>query len=327
MPKQRTAALSPSLRRWLLGASDPSVRLRVHRELLGRPARHPEVVRARREIGRTGWAAGILGQQLADGQWDTPGTSARELYRPKYIATNWRLLVLADLGVRGTDPRVEKAVDLFLRRFSRPNGGDLGGPGSEACFTGNAVRMLYAFGRGADAATRRSVDWILRTQKRDGGWHCFPSRTGTLDAWEPLSGLAAIPSGERSDEVRRAIARGAEFFLARGLLREGPRPYAAWQRLHYPVHYYYDLLVGLDLLTRLGYGKDPRLRPALARLEAKRNPDGTWDLDALHPDVSDPSYGPGPVGDPFYPFGLELPGQPSRWITVSALAVLARSAD
>lgn len=307
--------------RWLLDDADASVRVRVLTELLGRERNDPEVVRARREIGKVGWAARILDEQLPGGQWATAGRTSRDLYRPKYIATNWRLIVLADLGVPGTDPRVSRAIRLFVRRFGGPNG-ELGGRSSEVCFTGNAVRMLSRFGRSDEPVVGPSVDWLVRHQKPDGGWHCFRSRTGTLDGWEAMAAFAALPTSLRSRKVERAIERGADFYLERGLLREGPTPYAPWLRLHYPVHYYYDLLVGLDFLTALGYAEDPRLRHALDRLESMRTPDGRWNLDAHHPDADDPEY---PIRAPFYPFGLEVAGQPSRWITTTALLVLRRA--
>ena len=315
-------ALPRGLRNWLLAkGADPSVRLRVLRDVLDRPAQEPEVLRTKKEIGRKGWAARILRLQHPAGQWDTAGTSARDLYVPKYVATNWRLLVLSDLGVPGTHPRIKKAVDLFLRRFSGPTGG-LGQRGSEVCFTGNAVRMLARFGALRDPQARPAIDWLVRHQKADGGWHCFRSRTGTLDCWEALAAFAALPPAARPAPIERAIERGAEFYLDRGLMREGPKPYPPWFRLHYPVHYYYDLLVGLDVLTSLGYGDDPRMRPALDRLEKMRNRDGSWNMDALHPDSEDPNY---PVRGPFYAFGLEVPGRPSRWITTTALTVLKRA--
>lgn len=314
--------LSRRLRNWLLHEeADPSVRHRVLTELLDKPGDDPEAIRIRREVGRNGWAAQLLRHQLPEGQWVTPGTSAFELYRPKYIATNWRLLVLSDLGLSGKNPRVVKAVKLFLQRFAGPSGG-LGYRGSEVCFTGNAVRMLVRFGHLKDPRLRPAVDWLVRHQKPDGGWHCFPSRTGTLDAWEALAAFAALPRESRSASVRRAIERGADFYLDHGLLREGRTPYAPWMRLHYPVHYYYDLLVGLEVLTALGYGDDPRIRPALDLLEAKRNRDGTWNLDALHPDSEDPQYR---TRGPFYSLGVEVPGRPSRWITTTALMVLRRA--
>lgn len=314
-------ALSRSLHAWLLGdEADPSVRLRVRRELLDEPDDDPAVVSARRQIGRKGWAARILRLQLPGGQWDSPGTSAYHLYLPKYVATNWRLLVLSDLGVNPKHPRVAKAVELLLRRFSEA--GELGPRRGEVCIMGNALRMMARFGKQGDRRMRHAADWLVRHQKADGGWHCFRSRTGTLDCWEALAAFAAMPPSERTPPIQRAIESGAEFYLDRGLLREGPTPYAPWHRFHYPVHYFYDYLVGLDVLTSLGYGDDPRMRPALRRLESRRNGDGTWNMDALHPDSKDPGY---QTRGPFYPFGLEVPGRPSRWITTTALTVLKRA--
>ena len=106
-------AIRRGLRDWLLTKdADPSVRLRVLRDLLDRPEDDPDVVRARKEIGRKGWAAKILGEQHPQGQWSTSGTSASELYRPKYIATNWRLLVLSDLGLTKNHPRIAKGMNI-----------------------------------------------------------------------------------------------------------------------------------------------------------------------------------------------------------------------
>ncbi len=315
-------AISRAVRNWLLAKdADPSVRLRVLRQVLERPDDDPLVAAARRQIGRTGWAAQILGRQHPDGQWETPRTSQVHLYRPKYIATNWCLLVLADLGVSGRNPRVAKATDLFLRTYRSETAG-IGFPSGEICFTGNAVRMMARFGRLRDRSVEQAIEWIARHQKADGGWHCFPSRTGTLDGWEGMAAFAAIPEDERSPEVWRSIERGAEFYLERGLLREGRTLYAPWLRLHYPAHYYYDLLVGLDFMTSLGYGRDPRMRPTLDRLERMQNADGTWNLDRLHPDSEDPNY---PIRRSFYSFGLEVPGRPSRWLTATALMVLRRA--
>src|SRR5206468_5959928 len=132
--------LRRGLRNWLLAKdSDPSVRLRVLRDLLDRPADDPEVVRAQREIGRKGWAAQILRGQHPSGQWVNSGSSAFELYRPKYVATNWRLLVFSHLGLTKKTPRVANAARLVLDRLSRP--GSLGRRASEECITGNSARM------------------------------------------------------------------------------------------------------------------------------------------------------------------------------------------
>jgi hypothetical protein len=311
---------------WLLEADEPSVRVRVLEGLLDRPHIDSDLIAARREIGTKGWAEGLLRLQLPDGQWVTPGTSMEELYRPKYVVTNWCLLALAELGATRSDPRVVKGAELLLRRASDPSDDNLGGEGSEVCFTGNCVRMMTRFGYGDDPRIVRSIDWLVSAQKEDGGWHCFPSTTGTLDAWEALAAFAALPSERRTPAVRSSIDRGLEFFLESGLLREGPDPYAPWLRLHYPTHYYYDALVGLEIVTSLGRADDRRLGPALDWLESKRNPDGRWNLDSLHPDLEvGPEYLGGGVRSPYFPMGFEHPGRPSRWITLRALEVLRRA--
>jgi len=162
---------------------------------------------------------------------------------------------LADLGVTRADPRIRRTARLILDRWSQKDG-DLSGESGEICVTGNAVRTLIRFGYLDDPVVQRSIEWIVRTRKPDGGWHCFPSRTGTLDGWE---GLAALGKSRRKSGTNRSVkpSPGAEFYLRRHLMDEGNVRYPPWFRIHYPNHYYYDILVGLRTLTRLGYGGDP----------------------------------------------------------------------
>ena len=315
--------VSPRIRRWLTGPdADPSVRARFWLDVEGRSTRDPEVREALRAVGRTGWAASLLEHQMSDGHWFTRGSSPRELYSPKFLVTNWRAIVLAELGMTRSDPRIRRTAELILECWGRRSN-ELSGRSAEICITGNAVRTLIRFGYLDDPVVQRAIRWMVRAQKQDGGWHCFKSRTGTLDSWEGLAALAEVPESARDASVRRSIERGAGFYLHRRLMNEGRTPYAPWYRIHYPNHYYYDVLVGLRILTRLGYGTDPRMAPALRWLLRKRSREGTWALDAVHPDV---------VLEPrddwwttaIFPMVLEQAGVPSRWATVEALSVLAR---
>ncbi len=311
---------------WLLEGDQPAVRYHTLVQLLDRTVEDPEVREARSQIGRTGWAADQLRQQGPKGFWEPRAPrNVQEwvefLYHPPFLATNWRALVLADLGLDASDPRIRKLAELMFEyklRLSSP----VNYYHEEVCIAGNTARMLTRFGYGDDRRVQWLYDWLVDDQREDGGWNCSQGTPGTLDAWEALAAFASLPPPKRSPRIARAIERGAEFYLERKLLDEG-RKYPPWSRFHYPNHYYYDVLVGLDLLTQLGYAGDRRLNPALDLLHEKRRPDGTWLLDRAHPD-----HGPGVRSHPdkakIRPLLLETPGKPSKWITLKALLVQKR---
>ncbi|HLF22844.1 MAG TPA: hypothetical protein VI565_02905, partial [Burkholderiales bacterium] len=149
-----------------------------------------------------------------------------------------------------------------------------------------------------------------------------------LDSWEPLAALGKIPIHQRSASVAESISRGVEFLLSQHLGAKAD--YEPWRRIHFPRHYYYDFLLGLELATTLGDPRDWRLSPALDLLEQKRDGDGKWRLDQTHPDVD-------PEGDPPYKpvyaemmrttvrLEVEPPGAPSRWATLRAIETLRRA--
>jgi hypothetical protein len=332
--RSRTALRHPSragddeaTTRWLLEPIEPSVRYRTLLDLLDRPETDRDVLAAKRKIPTSGWAARLFARQKAGGHWESPD----QLYTPKYRSTIWNVQVLALLGVTREDPRMALACELFLDQFARLDGGFDNSPDphepSELCVTGNLTRTLILAGYADDDRVRAAIDWIVRAHFPDGGWHCWPRVAfgrGTLDAWEGLSALAALPPPRRPPAARRAIENGTEFYLRRRLLQQGRRPYAPWRRLHFPNHYYYDVLVGLDMLSSLGKGGDPRMDPALSLLESKRRSDGTWAIDRSHPDVG---AGAGySLRKKPTPMVLEPAGRPSRWLTLTALRVRRRVA-
>jgi hypothetical protein len=314
---------------WLLEPDQPAVRYRALIDLLGRKESDPEVRTARSRIARVGWAADQLRQQGPKGFWERREPKnipewVNFLYFPTYTATNWRALVLSDLGLDASTPQIKKIAELIFEyklRLSSP----FNFFHEEACIAGNTARMMARFGFAEDRRVRMLYDWLLEDQRADGGWNCSQGSPGTLDVWEPLAALAAIRKAKRSASMDQAIDRGVEFYLKRGLLREG-RPYPPWHRLHYPNHYYYDVLIGLDLVTELGFAGDRRLKPALKLLEGKRRRDGTWLMDRLHPDLG-PAAEVHPDPKAAKPLVVEEPGRPSKWITLRALRVLKRVQD
>jgi hypothetical protein len=251
---------------------------------------------------------------------------------PRFVGTHWNLLALSDLGATRATPEVDRSCEYWMAK-SPLEGGGVGGFGKgkgHHCYTANMARGLIRFGYEDDPRVRKTLDWIVRTCHPEGGWACRystggPSPSRSLDAWEGLGAFAAYPRPKWSTPMRSCVERSAEYYLEHELHQQGDR-YEPWYRFHWPVRYYYDLLVGLDCLTALGYGNDRRLGYALDLLRQKRRPDGRWNLDAVQTDPDPESarwYAEHPAKRPA-PLTFEAPGRPSKMITLRALTVLSR---
>ncbi len=301
-----TASRNEAVLGWLLEENEPSIRYLASRDLVRLRVPRVRLDALRAAVPRRGWAAAILARQQEGTWWGRPDTC----YWPRTIGTYWSLAVLAELGLSRDDERVERAVEHMLRLHLMPDGGfsPLGRPKpSHFCSTGIMVRTLLQLGYGDDPRTWGGIEWLVAAQLDEGGWDCHSPGASTLDAWEAMAAFAAIPRERRTRAVRDSIRRGAEFYLSRGLLHEGPR-YARWYELHYPWHYWYDVLVGLDFLAALGYGADRRAQEARDLVRSKRLPDGRWALDGVNGKLR-----------------LESPGKPSKMVTFLALRALART--
>ena len=139
---------------WLLEPDQPAVRYMALVDLLGQSRESPEAREARSEIASRGWAKDILKKQKPQGYWEL----GNDLYRPKYPATIWRVIVLGDLGLTKDDSRIRMACQLLLSRFSQPDGGFDDSGGSEVCVTGNLARTLVNCGHGDDPRVKSAYD-------------------------------------------------------------------------------------------------------------------------------------------------------------------------
>jgi hypothetical protein len=118
--------------------------------------------------------------------------------------------------------------------------------------------------------------------------------------WQVLRDLVNAPAGDVAAGRGRVEHDG---WGARILALEDP------DGLAFPYYWHCDLLRALDYFRRSGAAPDPRMTEAVAVVQSKRQPDGRWLLDRIHP---------GRVH-----FDLEGgAGTPSRWNTLRALRVL-----
>ncbi len=321
MPRDKVLA-------WLLEPEQPSIRYLTLTQLLGKSETDSEVREAKAQVPQAGWVADMLVRRDPGGWWVRDGHPKM----PEYTSTNYTLVALSDLGASRDIPEVRASCEYWMRK-SPLNGGGVGGMSNghgHHCYTGNMARALIRFGYGDDAKVRKALDWLVLTAHPKGGWTCWnykdaPATGRTLDSWEGLAAFAVYPRSKWSRSIQDCAEKGAEFYLDKELHKQGAR-YEPWYRFHWPVHYRYDLLVGLDVLTALGYGDDRRLGFALEFLRKKRRSDGRWNLDANHPDMTPAAakwYAERPNKRPI-PLAFEAPGTPSKMITLRALTVLAR---
>lgn len=313
---------------WLLKPENPSVRYLTLTRLQGRPESDREVREAKGRIPVTGWVAQQLARRDPGGWWIRP----KGWLEPRFLGTNWTLLALSDLGATREIPEIRESCEFWMD--SAPlQGGGVGGFGKgkgHHCYTANMARALIRMGYEDDPRVRKTLEWLVRTAHPKGGWTCRFSTNGpatgrTLDAWEGLSAFAALPRSKWTASMHECVERTAEYYLERELHLQGD-PYEPWLRFHWPNHYYYDLLVGLDVLTSLGYTDDPRLGYALGLLRKKQRKDGRWnhDADQTDPDAEGAAwFAKNPKRRPT-PLSFEAAGGPSKMVTLRARLVLSR---
>ena len=314
---------------WLFEPDQPSIRYLTLTQLLGKKETESGVREARARIPTTGWVADILARRDPGGWWVRP----KGWLEPRFLGTNWNMLALSDLGASREIPEVRASSEFWMG--SAPlKGGGVGGFGKgkgHHCYTANMARALIRMGYEDDPRVRRTLEYLVRTAHPKGGWTCRfgtdgPATSRTLDAWEGLSAFAAYPRSKWTRSMTACVEKGAEYYLDRELHKQGAR-YDPWYRFHWPVHYYYDLLVGLDVLTALGYTDDKRLGFALDLLKQKRRKDRRWNLDAVHPEMSPAAvqwYAKHPEQHPPTPLACETAGEPRKMITLRALTVISR---
>lgn len=303
------------VRRWLLDG-DPSVRWQTLRDLVGAPSAEVDAARAR--VEHEGWGARLLGLEDPDGLWDGGALFPRD-YRGGEPGQPWTTTMhtLQTLEILGLDPAsasARRAVALVAENARWEHAGERYFDGEvEPCINGRAVETGAYFG--VDVAP--IVQRLLGERMADGGWNCEAENGSVRSSFDTtINVLEGLLEFERatggSDAVREARLSGEEYLLERGLFRRrstGEPADPGYLEFAFPFYWRYDVLRALDYFRRAGGAPDPRMQEAVSIVRGKRQADGRWLLDRVHP---------GRVH-----FALDGGvGEPSRWNTLRALRVL-----
>jgi hypothetical protein len=300
---------------WLL-ESDPAIRWQVLRDL--KDASPGEVAAERARVEREGWGARLLALEGADGLWDggacfPAAYTGGEPGQP-WTATMHTLQTLQILGLDPSGQAARRAIALVAEHGRWEHAGQRYFDGEvEPCINGRTIETGAYFGVDVAAVVKR----ILGERLADGGWNCEAENGSVRSSFDTtinvLDGLLEFDrTTGGSAAVREARRSGEEYLLERGLFRRkstGEVADPAYLDFAFPYYWHYDVLRALDYFRRSGANPDPRMAEAVEVVQSKRQPDGRWLLDCIHP---------GRVH-----FDLEGGvGAPSRWNTLRALRVL-----
>jgi hypothetical protein len=320
------------IRDWLLESENPSARYLALTELLDHLPDDPEVTSARAAIPGVDPACSILGAQFAGsdadckpaGYWVKPDVG----YSPKYRATMWQIIFLAQLGAPPIAP-IRRACEYVLNHSRRTPDGTYGladrrgkrdgrfvaGRGVHTainCLNGN---LLWALGRLGYGDDPRVVEAREATAQAivSRGFACYYN--GSLPrAWGDVKALRAfleVLPGERSAPVEAAIEQGVDLLLSVPPLEATyPTPSRVsnrWFKLGFPLAYQADALEAMTVLAKAGRGDHPHVQAGIEWLLAKQDDAGRWLLEQV-------------PGKMWASFGQV--GRPNKWVTLRALTLL-----
>jgi hypothetical protein len=332
---------------WLLEESNPSVRYFTLRDILVKNESDFQVVAAKRAISDSKIVKKILERQNPLGYWEEPMNPYHPKYKSSYwqimtlgqlgvdkscekVRRSCEYIFQFQLDEGGF---ISETRETALTEYEqlRQKGKKLPSPDEwvsskvfehqYSCLTGNMAAALIRIGYENDPRVRNALSWLVKIQNRDGGWLCPYWKAHIKDKHGcfygticPLEAFSEVEKENLTKEMKEAIEKGVEFLLMHRLFKADHHNYRvinrAWLKLSFPWFYGYNILRGLDVLTKLGYVIDERLSDAVEVLLQKRQSSGAWILENA------------PTGRMHV--NIEVKGKPSKWITLMALRVLKR---
>jgi hypothetical protein len=320
---------------WLLEADSPGARYLTMRDILDLAEDDPDFATARKAAHQVGPIATVLNEMNKAGYWVEAGPG----YNPKYKATVWAIILLAQLGATvKEDERIAWACR-YLLDHAFASGGQFSASGAPSgtvdCLQGNLLWALTEVGF-EDPKLDLAVDWMARSvtgegvaplEEKHAPLRYYAGKCGPLFAcgannklpcaWGAVKVMRAFSNWaetRRTPLIDAAIEQGVNFlFSVDPVTANYPsgwnaKPSQNWWKFGFPVFYVTDILQIGEALTRLGFGNDPRFMNALAYIRDKQDSQGRWLLEYDY------------TGKTWGNFGEKK--QPNKWVTLRALRVL-----
>ncbi|MFW9976181.1 MAG: prenyltransferase/squalene oxidase repeat-containing protein [Candidatus Thorarchaeota archaeon] len=335
---------------WLLEASNPSVRFLTMRDLLDYRSSDAELIAAREDIVNYKPVQNILKKQNLDGSWISKNGPYLPKFKSSYwqvmllgmfgmSRTNSQIENAVNhlLGFQHAEGGFTEYMENgakkeyeFVRKRSLEKKKEVPRfedwvPGKiretqMSCLTGNVGLALIRLGYSEDKAVKEALKWLIDIQNADGGWLCpywgahkNDKHSCFMGTITPLDAFSETPKKLLNASMKRTIERGMEFLLMHRLYKSDHHDFKTisdrWLFLTFP-QFFYDIVRGLSVITKLGCAADSRIDDALNVLMSKRLVSGEWPLEKTQSSSMHST--------------IEPKGRPSKWITLDALRIIKR---
>lgn len=313
---------------WLL-EGEPWIAYRTRVDLLGENELDPAVSHDRQAMLESPPVKGLLAELAS---WPCNVIASHKSAGQPFH----KLTFLADLGLKSTDPGMEKIVErIFMHRsedgpFLLPTNVPVhfGGSGKEEwawalCDAPIIVYALARFGLAREPAVEKAATYLAGLI-RGNGWPCAVSKElgnfrgpGRKDDPCPYANLVMLKALAEFTGHREAAAcrTGGETLLALWQASRERHPYmffmgSDFRKLKVPF-VWYDLLHVLEVLSRLPWlRQDERLHQMLESLKSRSDGQGRFTVESAWMAWKD------------WEFGQKK--APSRWLTLLAWRIIQR---
>jgi len=269
--------------------TEPALAWKLAVNILGKSEDSPDAHSARAEVREALLVKALIG--TCD--------RSRSAYK-KWDGAHWVLSILGDLGYPAGDealrPLMEDTFNTWMRKEHETKHLQVIDGRVRRCASqeGYAIWCSLRLGFG-DSRTDELVSRLLKWQWPDGGWNCSKhpeaDTSSFMETLIPLRALALFAKISGDTKAKVAAEHAAEVFLTRQLFKrrsDGQVINHRFVLLHYPCYWHYDFLFGLKVMAEAGFIDDPRCAAALALLESKRLPDGSFPAEESYARASRP---------------------------------------
>jgi hypothetical protein len=322
----------------LLNHEEPSVRWKARVGVLDEGPNSSAIRGLREDIRNSVRVNTLLAQRDSAGRL----ISGRGVY-DKWQGAHWILATLADIGYPENDGAllpvrdqildhwldgefytefvVERKADVYKKRGVPVMQGRHRRCASQQ---GHALYFLLKLGL-ESARIHDLLERLMHWRWPDGGWNCDKEPSASKSSFNhtvhSMRGLHLYGSRFRNATALEAAKQAAEIFLSRRLYKRksnGAVIKDEFAKLHYPLYWHYDYLLGLRVMAEMGYIHDPRCADALDLLESRQLPGGGWPAERRYYSVSDQIK----LNADYVDWGGTSTSRMNPWVTADALTVL-----